>query len=119
VLSHQDIPGGIRTTTESDAPDLVAELQAHVSSMYSHLDQRAEVSCMSSSLPTLFGRAPDYHREITFTANGVVAVETASDPALTRAIHEHAQEVSGFVDEGMPAMMRDMMGNGMMRGMRP
>lgn len=109
----EDIPGGIRTTTETDAPDLVAELQAHVASMYSHLDERAEVTCMSSSLPTLFGRAPDYQREITFTANGVVAVETASDPDLTRAIRDHAREVSGFVDEGMPAMMRDMMRTGM------
>jgi hypothetical protein len=113
----EEIPGGIRTITESDAADLVAEMQAHVSSMYSHLDQRAEVSCMSSSLPTLFGRAPDYQRQITITANGVVAVETASDPDLTRAIRDHAREVSGFVDEGMPAMMRDMMDNGMMRGM--
>jgi hypothetical protein len=97
----------------------MAEMQAHVSSMYSQLDQRAEVTCTSSSLPTLFGRAPDYHREITLTANGVMAVETASDPDLTRAIREHAREVTGFVVEGMPAMMRDMMGNGMMPGMRP
>jgi hypothetical protein len=87
--------------------------------MYSHLDQRAEVTCMSSSLPTLIGRAPDYHREITFTAYGVVAVETASDPDLTRAIREHAREVSGFIVNGIPAVMRDMMGNGMMRGMPP
>ncbi len=34
----EEIPGGIRTTTESTSPDLVAQLQAHVSSMYSHLD---------------------------------------------------------------------------------
>lgn len=113
----EDIPGGIRTTTESHATDLVAELQAHVSSMYSHLHQGAEVRCMSSSLPTLFARAPDYQRQITFTANGVVAVETATDPDLTRAIREHAREVTGFVNEGMPAMMRDMMGNDMMPGM--
>jgi hypothetical protein len=52
--SVEDIPGGVRTTTESDSPDLVAELQAHVSSMYAHLDQGAEVTRMSSSLPTLF-----------------------------------------------------------------
>lgn len=121
--SVEDIPGGIRTTTESDAPDLIAELQAHVSSMYSHLDQAAEVTCMSSSLPTLFRRAPDYHRQITFTANGVVAEETSNDPQLTDAIRAHAREVTGFVADGMPAMMRDMMGdgmmgNGMMHGMR-
>jgi hypothetical protein len=77
----EDIPGGIRTTTESDSPDLVAELQAHVSSMYSHLHQGAEISCMSSSLPTLFRRARDYQRQITFTDKGVVAEETATDPS--------------------------------------
>jgi hypothetical protein len=110
----EDIPGGVRTTTESDSPDLVAQLQGHVSAMYSHLDQRAEVMCMSQSLPTLFARAPDYQRQITFTANGIVAVETASDPDLTRAIRAHAREVTGFVVEGMPAMMKGMMGHGMM-----
>ena len=40
----EEIPGGIRTTTQSNSPDLVAQLQAHVSSMYSHVDQGAE-SC--------------------------------------------------------------------------
>ncbi|TME36102.1 MAG: hypothetical protein E6I61_16200, partial [Chloroflexi bacterium] len=39
----ETIDGGVRTTTESDAPDLVALLQAHVSSMYTHLNQHAEV----------------------------------------------------------------------------
>jgi len=48
------IDGGVRTTTESDTPELIALLQTHVSSMYSHLNQRAEVTCMSSSLPILF-----------------------------------------------------------------
>jgi hypothetical protein len=114
----EEIPGGVRTTTESDSPDLVAELQAHVSSMYSHLGQGAEVMCMSSSLPTLFRRAADYQRQISFTDKGVVAVETASDPDLTQFIRAHAREVTLFVVDGMPAMMQEMMGNGMMRGMR-
>lgn len=113
--SVEEIPGGVRTSTESDSPELVAELRAHVSSMYSHLDQHAEVSCMSPTLPTLFRRAPDYQRNIVFTANGIVAVETATDPELTRIIREHAREVTGFVVEGMPAMMNGdgMMGHGM------
>ena len=113
----EDIPGGVRTTTESDSPDLAAELQAHVSSMYAHLDQGAEVACMSSSLPTLFRRAADYQRQITFTAKGLVVEETTSDPELTDAIRAHAREVTGFVVEGMPAMMQGMMGPGMMGGM--
>ncbi|MBS4729265.1 hypothetical protein MSM1_13270 [Mycobacterium sp. SM1] len=110
----EDIPGGVRATTESDSPDLAAEVQAHVSSMYSHLAQGTEVTCMSSSLPTLFRRAPEYHRQVTFTPKGVVVEETASDADLIDAIRAHAREVTGFVVDGMPAMMRGMMGPGMM-----
>jgi hypothetical protein len=64
--------------------------------------------CLSSSLPTLFGRAGDYQRQITLTAKGLVVVETASDPDLTDAIRAHAREVIGFVVQGMPAMMQGM-----------
>ena len=113
----EEIPGGIRTTTQSNATDLVAQLQAHVSSMYSHLDQRAEVMCMSGSLPTLFRHANGYRRQLTLTPTGVVAEETADDPALTQAIRAHAQEVTGFVRDGMPPMMRGMMGGMMGPGM--
>ena len=106
----ESIPGGVRTTTESSAPDLVAQLQAHVSSMYTHLNQDAEVTCMSQNLPTLFRNAKGYERRLTLTAKGVQVTETSSNPDLTQAIREHAQEVSGFVRDGMPAMMQGMMG---------
>lgn len=112
----EEIPGGVRTTTESSSPDLTAQLQAHVSSMYTRLAQGSEVMCMSQSLPTLFRNAGGYRRELTFTPTGVIAVETADDPNLVQAIRDHAQEVSGFVRDGMPAMMGGMMGpGGMMR----
>lgn len=108
----EDIPGGVRTTTESKAPDLTAQLQEHVSSMYAHLDQGTEVGCMSQSLPILFRRAGGYRRQLTFTPKGVIAEETADDPALTDVIRAHAREVTGFVEAGMPAMMQQMMGPG-------
>jgi len=56
---------------------------------------------MSGTLPTLFRRAVDYQRQLTFTPKGVVAVETSGDPDLTRVIRAHALEVTGFVNEGM------------------
>jgi len=87
--------------------------------MYSHLDQGSEIMCMSQSLPTLFRRASDYHRQITLTPTGVVAVETADDRNLTQAIRAHAREVTGFVTEGMPAMTQGMMGPGGMMGPQP
>lgn len=114
----EDIPGGVRTTTESRSPDLAAQLQAHVSSMYAHLDQGSEISCMSQSLPTLFRRAGGYRRTLTLTPKGVVAEETADDPALTDVIRAHAREVTGFVEQGMPAMMQQSMGCGRMMGPR-
>lgn len=103
------IPGGVRTTTESDSQELAAQLQAHVSSMYDHLDRGAEVSCMSPSLPALFANPHRYHRQLTMTTKGVAVIETSGDPQLTHAIREHAQEVTGFVRDGMSAMMRNMM----------
>lgn len=111
----EEIPGGIRTTTQSDSPDLAAQLKAHVSSMHSHLDQGAEVMCMSGSLPTLFQHSNDYRRQLTLTPTGVIAEETADDPELVQAIRAHAWEVTGFVREGMPPMMRGMMQPGMMQ----
>ncbi len=106
----EEIPGGVRTTTESDVPALTAQIQAHVSSMYGHLQQGAEVTCRSQSLPTLFRNAGSYRRQLTITAKGVTVVETSNDPALVNAIRDHAREVSGFVRDGMPAMMQGMMG---------
>ncbi|OBF76246.1 hypothetical protein A5750_09395 [Mycobacterium sp. 852002-51613_SCH5001154] len=108
----EDIPGGVRTTTESASPALTAQLQEHVSSMYAHLDQGTEIRCMSQSLPTLFRSAGGYRRQLTFTPRGVIAEETADDPALTDVIRAHAREVTGFVRDGVPAMMQQMMGPG-------
>lgn len=112
----QLVPGGVRTITEADAPDLTAELQAHVASMYAHLNEGAEVSCMSSSLPVLFRNSRRYRRSLTYTARGVAVVETSGDPRVTAAIRSHAAEVTGFVDDGMPAMMAGMMGDHRMTG---
>lgn len=109
----EEIPGGVRTTTESNAADLAAQLQAHVSSMYARLDRGAEVMCMSDSLPTLFRNANGYRRQVMFTPTGVMVEETSDAPGLTQAIRAHAREVTGFVNDGMPSAMGGMMGCGM------
>jgi hypothetical protein len=46
----------------------------------------------------------------------VIAEETSDDPNLTEAIRAHAREVSGFVRDGMPAMMQGTMGGGGLMG---
>ncbi len=99
------VPGGVRTVTESADPALTARLQAHVASMYQHLDQGTEVTCMSASLPALFRGSRRYRRTLVNTARGVAVTETSGDPRSTAAIRSHAAEVTGFVEDGMPAMM--------------
>ena len=44
------------------------------------------------------------------TAWGVAITETSADPGITAAIRSHAAEVTGFVEDGMPAMMSGLMG---------
>jgi len=40
----------------------------------------------------------------------VVVAETSADARLARMIREHAHEVTGFVRDGMQAMMHGMTG---------
>jgi hypothetical protein len=105
----EHLANGVRTTTESDNSRIVQLLQEHVASMYEHVNNRQEVRCMSDSLPIMFRDASKYQRHLEPAPKGVSITETSSDPVVLAAIRRHADEVSGFVREGMPAMMRGMM----------
>jgi hypothetical protein len=101
----EELPNGIRTTTESDDPRVVALLQAHVASMYKRVDEHRPFSMMSRTLPAMFRNARRYHREAHYVPKGVVAVETSTDPKMVEVIRAHAREIDGFVRDGMAAMM--------------
>jgi hypothetical protein len=104
------LPDGIRATTESDNPDVAALIQEHVTSMYERIDQDRPFGYpMSRTVPALFRNTGGYRRQLQLTSKGVMVTETAESADMVRLIHAHAQEITGFVDEGMPAMMRGMM----------
>ena len=107
--SVEQLKNGVRTTTESDNPRRATLLQSHVSQMYHHVAQGQEVRCMSDSLPTMFRHASRYRRELSLTPRGGAVEETSDDATVLVAIRRHADEVSAFVREGMPAMMQGMM----------
>jgi hypothetical protein len=106
----EQIPGGIRTVTESDNPQVVALIQAHVSRMYERVNQHGTIPMMgmSSTLPTMIQAADQYQRQLHLTQKGVAIVETSDNPEMIKVIREHGQEVSLFVERGMPAMMDRM-----------
>ncbi|MBW4520622.1 MAG: hypothetical protein KME16_13075 [Scytolyngbya sp. HA4215-MV1] len=102
------IPKGIRTVTESHHPEVAALIQAHVSEMYDRVNrgQPIPMIAMSSTLPILIRSANQYQRQLRLTAQGIEITETSSDPDLVAAICEHAEEVTQFIQQGMPAMMK-------------
>jgi hypothetical protein len=108
----EEIPGGIRATTESDDPRVASLLQAHVGRMYQRVNQDRPLTMMSRTLPTLFRNNKRYVRQLSVTPKGVSVTETSSDPQLVAVIRAHGREVTGFVDAGMSSMMQGMMGNG-------
>ncbi len=108
--SVTELPNGVRAVTESDDPQTAGLIQAHVSEMYQRLDQdRPFPYPMSRSVPAMFAHSANYRRKLEATAKGVAVTETADDPAMVTVIREHAREITGFVRECMPAMMRGMM----------
>jgi len=105
-----EIPGGVRAVSESDDPHTASLLQKHVSEMYARLDQnRTFPYPMSRSVPAMFANSTRYHRKLTVLPNGIAVTETSDDANMVKIIREHAREITGFVKDGMPAMMRNMM----------
>ena len=108
--SVTDLPNGVHAVTESDDPQTATLVQAHVSEMYQQLDQNRPFPYpMSRSVPAMFAESANYRRMLEATPTGIAVTETADDPAMVAIIREHAREISGFVRDGMPAMMRGMM----------
>ena len=64
--------------------------------MYAHLNDGAEMSCMSRTLPTLFRNANNYRRQLTITPTGVIVEETSDDPHLTEVIRQQIVVLPGL-----------------------
>lgn len=105
------VPGGIWAVTKSDNLQIAALIQAHVSNMYDRVNQQRSMPMigMSSTLPTMLCSANQYQRQLHLTPKGIEVIETATNPQMVNVIRDHAQEVTRFVTEGMPAMKNGRM----------
>ena len=107
----EEIPGGVRTLTESDDPQITALIQAHVQSMHQRVAEGRWFAMMSRTLPIMFRNADRYQRQNENTSKGITVTKTSNDSDLTNVLREHSREISNYVARGMPCM-----GGGMMRG---
>ncbi|MBE9182337.1 hypothetical protein IQ268_27705 [Oculatella sp. LEGE 06141] len=107
----EEIPGGIRAVTESDNPEVAALIQSHVSQMYDRIAARQSIPMMgmSSTLSTMAQSENQYERQLRLTSKGIEVIETSDHPEMVAVIREHAQEVTQFAEQGMPAMMNGRM----------
>ena len=100
-----ELSNGVRTVTESDDARVAGLLQAHVARMYARIENGQVFAMMSRTLPTMFREPKAYTRRLEIIPKGVAIEETSRDPAMVSVLHEHAREVTGFVEGGMMACM--------------
>ena len=106
-----NLPDGIRTVTTSSDPDVMEALVSHVVGMIGRVGAADDprIFIQSPTLDIFFERGAEIDTEIDVTDEGIVVVQTASDPELIEALQVHAAEVSDMVDRGMHAVHERMM----------
>ncbi len=105
-----NLDDGIRTVTRSSDPEVMAILVSHVVGMIDRVEtgRDPEIIVQSPTLDIFFERSDAIETTIDVTDDGIVVVQTSTDPDVVAALHTHAGEVSAMADRGMDAL-HDMM----------
>ena len=108
------LPNGIIDATVSSNPKTAGIIQAHVIEMYNRKAANRPFNyIMSPSASTMLQNADRFQRSYRLLPTGIEVTETSDDPDMVKVIYAHARELDRFAKEGMPAMMRGMMGRNM------
>ncbi len=115
-----NLPNGIRTLTESDDPQLAAQIKSHVAEMSSRVGAGDDpgLPIESDSLHAIFRDKDNIKTSYETTDKGVSVTQTSDDAKTVAELQTHAAEVSELVRGGMAALHTAMMKNhGGMTGM--
>lgn len=106
-----NLPNGIRTVTRSSDPEVMDALISHTTGMIARVERGDDPQIMiqSPTLDIFFQRGEGISSEISVTEEGIVVVQTSTDPEVVAALHTHAAEVSDLVARGMLAVHEMMM----------
>jgi hypothetical protein len=106
-----DLPNGITTVTRSSDPEVMDQLVSHVIGMIARVENKddPEILIQSGTLDIFFARGDEIDTDIAVTEDGIVVTQTALEPILVAALHEHAAEVTAMSDRGMAAVHEMMM----------
>jgi hypothetical protein len=107
----ENLPDGIRTTTESDDLHVAQLLKDHVASMGKRVETGDDpgLPIESDALRSIFRNYGKIATKVETTDKGVIVVQTSTDKETVASLQQHASEVSDFVAQGMVAMRNAMM----------
>lgn len=109
-----NLSDGIRTVTRSSDPEVMAALVSHVTGMIGRVENLDDpkIFIQSPTLDIFFQRGDKITSEIEVTDEGIVVVQTSTDPEVVTALQVHAAEVSDMAARGMQAVHEMMMQGG-------
>jgi hypothetical protein len=109
-----NLPDGIRTVTQASDPEVMASLVSHVTGMIGRVETMDDpkIFIQSPTLDIFFQRGEAIKSQIEVTEEGIVVVQTSTDPEVVAALQTHAAEVSDMAARGMQAVHEMMMKSG-------
>jgi len=103
----EEIPGGVRTVTTSEDPQVTDLIRTHVREMKERIEKGQPIRQMDPLFREIFRHHEKIRLEIEDVPGGVRATETSDDPQVTLLIRQHAKRaVSEFVQGGMNRAMQ-------------
>ncbi len=108
------LPNGIRTVTSSTDPDVMDALISHSVGMIDRVGARDDpkILIQSPTLDVFFLHGDEIESVVSVEDEGMVVVQTSSNPEVVEALKAHAAEVTAMADRGMQAVHEMMAAQG-------
>lgn len=102
----ENVPGGVRTVTVSDQPEVTELIRRHVREMKARYGRDQPIRMMDPVFRELYRHRDRATLEIEDIPGGVRVLHTSDDPEVTALIRQHAHAfVSEAVEQGMQRAM--------------
>lgn len=103
----EDIPGGVRTWTTSEDPQVALLIRRHVREMQARLERGQPIRAMDPVFRELFRNRDRARLAIADIPGGARVTHVSDDPQIARLIRQHARRfVSEAAEQGMRRAMR-------------
>lgn len=99
----EEIPGGVRTRTVSQDPEIIDAVRIHVRQMVELIHGGGRIRNWDPLFREIFDHREAIEMEITDIEGGVEVTEISTDDQVARLIRAHAVKVEEFVARGLEA----------------